>query len=170
MAQQKKFDIVPHYTIVSQMYLVRVEKVMLDSDLAELYTVPVKRLKEAVRRNRIRFPKDFLFELTEDEYRSLRTQIATLKRGKHSKYLPFAFIEQGVAMLSGVLRGPRAVAVHVQMMRTFVQLRRWLSTHKELERKLDQMERRYDGQFKIVFDAIRLLMKEESAPKHKLGF
>ncbi len=170
MAQQKKFDIIPHDTIVSQIYFVRGEKVMLDVDLAELYGIETKVLKQSVKRNINRFPADFMFPLTRDEFQSLRSQFVTLKRGEHSKYLPFAFTEQGVAMLSGVLRSPRAVAVNVQIMRTFAQLRRWLSTHKELERKLDHMERRYDGQFKIVFDAIRLLMKEESAPKHKLGF
>jgi len=108
--------------------------------------------------------------LTKEEYDSLRSQFGTLKRGEHSKFLPYAFTEQGVAMLSGILKSKRAIEVNVEIMRTFVKLRQWLSSYKELERKLDSMEKKYDGQFKVVFEAIRLLMKEESKPKHKIGF
>ncbi len=151
-------------------YLIRGHKVILDSDLAELYGVETRVLKQAVRRNKNRFPADFMFELTKEENGSLRSQNVTLKRGGHSKYLPFAFTEQGVAMLSSVLNSDKAVQVNIEIMRAFVRLREILSSHKDLKRKLLALEKKYDEQFQIVFEAIRALMKEEEKPKRKIGF
>lgn len=127
---------------------------MLDRDLAELYDVETKRINEQVRRNPKRFPDDFMFQLTEEEAESLRSHFATLKsgRGKHRKYLPYAFTEQGVAMLSSVLNSDRAIEVNVQIMWAFVKLREMLSTHKDLARKLADMEKKYDAQFYPVRD------------------
>ena len=132
---------------------------MLDADLAELYGVSVKRLNEQVRRNIKRFPVDFMFQLTREEHDSLRSQIATLKgrRGEHRKYLPYVFTEQGVAMLSGILNSERAIRVNIEIMRAFVRLRQMLASNAQLARKLDALEKKYDAQFKLVFDAIRQL-------------
>jgi len=143
---------------------------MLDFDLAVLYCVETRVLKQAVRRNIKRFPLDFMFELTQDEYRSLRSQFVTLKRGQHSKYPPFAFTEQGVAMLSGILNSDRAINVNIAIMRTFVQLRKLLKTHKELADKIDKLEQKYDKQFKIVFIALKQLIKEEKKPRPRIGY
>ena len=158
---------------------------MLDRDLAELYGVTTKRLNEQVRRNRERFPGDFMFQLSWEETRelernapltncgresSLRSQNATLEAGAHIKYRPCAFTEQGVAMLSSVLRSTRAVQVNIEIMRVFVQLRRMLASHEELARKLAQMEKKYDAQFKVVFDVIRQLMNPPESPKAKEPF
>ncbi len=155
--------------IVSQIHFIRGEKVILDADLAMLYGVEVKQLKRAVKRNIDRFPVDFMFELTNEEQKNLRYQFGTSSWGG-SRYKPFAFTEQGVAMLSGILNSKRAIEVNIEIMRTFVKLRQWLSSHKELEKKLNQLEKKYDENFKIVFEAIRLLMKEEQKPKHPIGF
>jgi len=127
-----------------------------------------KVLKQAVRRNITRFPEDFMFELTEEENRALRSQNATLKRGQHSKYRPFVFTEQGVAMLSSVLNSERAIQVNILIMRAFTQLRQMLSTHEELKRKIEAMEMKYDRQFRVVFDAITQLIDIESEPKKKI--
>ena len=147
-------------------------KVMLSTDLAELYGVSPKVLVQAVKRNLERFPQDFMFQLTPEEARALRSQIVTLEtgRGKYAKYLPYAFTEQGVAMLSSVLRSRRAVLVNIAIMRAFVRLRELLATHKDLARRLDDLERKYDVQFKAVFDAIRELMKPADPPKRRIGF
>jgi hypothetical protein len=165
-------ELIPVEIIERKNYLIRDHKVMLDSDLAELYGVETKRINEQVRRNPKRFPDDFMFQLTEEEAESLRSHFATLKsgRGKHRKYLPYAFTEQGVAMLSSVLNSDRAIDVNVQIMRTFVKLREMLSTHKDLARKLADMEKKYDTQFKVVFDAIRQLMKPDEPKKKPIGF
>lgn len=161
---------------------IRDERVMLDSDLASLYAVETKALNQAVKRNRSRFPVDFMFRLTRAEFddlrrqsgtSSLRSQFATLKRGrgKHRKYLPYVFTEQGVAMLSSVLRSQRAVKVNIEIMRTFVRLREMAITHADLARRLDGLESRYDSQFKVVFEAIRQLMEPSSSrPRPKIGF
>lgn len=145
---------------------------MLDADLADLYQVPTKVLNQAARRNKDRFPTDFMFQLTAEEFSALRSQIVTLDsgRGRHRKYLPYAFTEQGVAMLSSVLRSKRAVSVNIEIMRAFVRLRELLATHKDLANKLEMLERKYDAQFKVVFDAIRELMKPPVANKRKIGF
>jgi hypothetical protein len=150
--------------------LLRGYKVILDSDLAQLYELEVKQLKRQVRRNRDRFPADFMFELSKQEYKSLRRQFGTLKRGEHSKYLPYAFTEQGVAMLSSVLNSKRAVQVNIGIMRAFVQLRQLLASNRQLARKLNALEKKYDAQFKIVFDTIRQLMTPPEPNKRKIGF
>ena len=145
---------------------------MLDSDLAELYGVEIKVLNQAVKRNIERFPVDFMFQLTTEESELLRSQIVTLEtgRGKHRKYLPYAFTEQGVAMLSSVLKSERAINVNIGIMRSFVRLRQMLSSNATLARKLAALEKKYDLQFKAVFDAIRQLMAPPSKPKREIGF
>jgi hypothetical protein len=150
--------------------LIRGHKVLLDRDLAELYGVETRVLKQAVRRNMSRFPDDFMFELTKEEHDSLRSQNVTLKRGQHSKYLPFAFTEQGVAMLSSVLNSGRAIEVNIEIMRAFVRLRQMLDAHKDLRRKLARLEEKYDDQFKIVFEAIAELMAPTEESQKKIGF
>ncbi len=146
----------------------------MDNDLAVLYDVEAKQLKRQVRRNIKRFPDDFMFELTRKEYQDfLRCQIGTLKRGGHSKYLPYVFTEQGIAMLSGVLNSRRAILVNIQIMRAFVNLRREILTYAGLKRKIEAMENKYDTQFKIVFEAIKKLLKPspiEEKPKRRIGF
>jgi hypothetical protein len=145
---------------------------MVDLDLAQLYNVTTKALNQAVKRNRRRFPADFMFRLTwEETNRLLRSQFVTLKRGQHFKYRPHAFTEQGVAMLSSVLRSDRAIQVNIAIMRAFVRLWEILATHKDLARKLEEMERKYDSQFQIVFEAIRQLMAPPPPEKKKrIGF
>ena len=152
--------------------LLRGQKVILDRDLADLYEVDAKVLNQAVKRNLDRFPEDFMFQLTAEESARLRSQFVTLKpgRGQHRKYLPYAFTEQGVAMLSSVLRSKRAVMVNVEIMRAFVRLRQILGAHADLARKLAALERKYDSQFKAVFDAIRELMTPPPAKKRPIGF
>ena len=155
-------------TIQNRIYEIRGQKVLLDFDLAELYETETKRLKEAVRRNIDRFPSDFMFELTKDEYNTLRTQFATLDnrgRGKHSKYRPFAFTEQGIAMLASVLRSPKAIEVNIQIVRAFVFLRKYALSHSELTRKLQELETKYDKQFNDIFEAINFLLQKDSAQK-----
>lgn len=151
--------IVPLEIIEQKIFLIRGHRVMLDKDLAELYEVTTGHLNRAVARNLDSFPPDFMFQLSEDEYKSLRCQSGILKRGTHSKYLPRVFMEQGVSMLSSVLKSKRARQVNIQIMRAFVRLRQLLSTHKELARKLEELEKKYDAQFKTVFDAIKALME-----------
>lgn len=145
---------------------------LLDSDLAAMYGVDVKVLNQAVKRNRARFPADFMFRLTRTEALSLRSRFVTLERGRgrHRKYLPHAFTEQGVGMLSSVLRSGRAVQVNIRIMRAFVDLRRMLQAHDDLIRKLDALERKYDGQFAVVFEAIRELMSPPRRTARPIGF
>ncbi|MBI5731234.1 MAG: ORF6N domain-containing protein [Ignavibacteriales bacterium] len=156
--------------VVSLIRYFRGQKVILDSDIAQLYGVETKRLKEAVRRNIERFPHDFMFKLSREEYASLRSQIASLKRGQHSKYLPFAFTEQGVAMLSSILNSKRAIQVNIAIMRAFVELRKMIDANKELLARIEKLEEKYDSKFQIVFEAIKELMKEDEKPKNKIGF
>ncbi|MDD5072855.1 MAG: ORF6N domain-containing protein [Candidatus Omnitrophica bacterium] len=163
-------EIVARELIEQKIFWIRGRKVMLDKDLAELYGVPTKRLKEQVNRNMARFPEDFLFQLTWQEAEISRSQIATLKQGRNIKYLPYAFTEQGVAMLSSVLNSERAIEVNITIMRTFVKMRRLLETHKGLLRKIEEMEKKYDYQFKVVFEIIKNFIKEEEKPKRKIGF
>jgi hypothetical protein len=145
---------VPIERIEKSILLIRGQKVMLDKDLAELYGVETRVLKQAVKRNVKRFPIDFMFELTKEEHQSLRSQIVILKRGQHSKYLPMAFTEQGVAMLSSVLNSERAIEVNILIMRAFVKLREMVASHEDLMRKVEEMEKKYDHQFQVVFEAI----------------
>ena len=152
--------------------LVRGQKIMLDHDLAGLYGVSTKALKQAVRRNIDRFPSDFMFELTHLESANLRSQFVTSSSPQWggARYKPMAFTEQGVAMLSSVLRSKRAVQVNIEIMRAFVRLRQMLSAHKDLERKLAALEKKYDRQFRVVFEAIRALMAPPEPKKKKIGF
>ena len=148
--------------IQSRIYEIRGQKVMLDFDLAELYEVETKRLKEQVRRNIERFPADFMFELTKEDVQVLRSQIATLEKGKgkHSKYPPYAFTEQGVAMLSTVLHSEKAIEVNIAIMRAFVFIRQYALSHKDLTEKLKELESKYNKQFKDVYEALNLLLAE----------
>lgn len=187
-------------SIAPMVHWLRHEKVMLDSDLAELYGVPTKVLNQAVKRNIGRFPQDFMFQITEVERDDLRSRIVILKGGdqnqdsqtvaskpasagmnrsqivtgsqKHRdpRNLPYAFTEQGVAMLSSVLRSERAVEVNIAIMRTFVQLRRLMDSNSDLARKIAEMEEKYDGQFQVVFDAIRQLIAPAAKPAREMGF
>lgn len=168
-------DLIPHEQIEKSILLLRGQKVMLDSDLARLYGVDTRTLNQAVRRNRDRFPSDFMFRLTSEEAQSLRSQIVILKpgRGEHRKYLPCAFTEQGVAMLSSVLRSKRAARVNIAVMRAFVKLRELVGAHKELAGKLAELERRvasHDGHITSLFDAIRQLMKPQPSKPRRIGF
>lgn len=149
--------------------MIRGAHVLLDADLAALYGVTVKALNQAVRRNRSRFPADFVFQLTEEESAALRSQIVTSKRGGR-RYRPFAFSEQGVAMLSSVLRSRRAIRVNVEIMRAFVRLRRMALSHEDLTRRIDALERRYDGQFARVFEALRALIRSGPGSRRRIGF
>lgn len=167
--KKKKTLPVPEETLESKIFLIRHKKVMLDRDLAILYGVETKRLKQQVNRNIERFPDDFMFQLTREEFNILKSQIATSSWGG-LRYLPYAFTEQGVAMLSSVLNSKRAIQVNIQIMRTFTKLREMLLTHKELKQKIESMERKYDYQFKIVFDAIKKLLEPSEKPKSKIGF
>jgi hypothetical protein len=165
--------LIPIEVIERRNLLMRGHKVMLDAHLAELYGVDTKALKRAVRRNRDRFPADFMFELTAREHAALRRQFGTLKRGEHMKYLPFVFTEQGVAMLSSILRSKRAVVVNIEIMRVFVRLREMLASNRELAHKLAELERKfgkYDEQIQAIFDAIRQLMSPPETPRKEIGF
>ena len=159
--------------IEKSIYIIRNTRVMLDSDLAVLYGVETRVLKQAVRRNKKRFPDDFMFELTIEENRALRSQNVILVRGKYSKYLPFAFSEQGVAMLSSVLNSERAIEVNIEIMRAFVRVRKMLGAHRELATKLKELENSiqdHDEQIQTIFEAIRQLMTPSEKPNKKIGF
>ncbi len=150
--------------IQHKIYTLRNQKVMLDFDLATLYQVETRVLKQAVRRNLKRFPTDFMFEITREEYNSLRSQIVTLNeksRGKHSKYLPFAFTEQGVSMLSSVLRSDIAIDVNISIIRAFVQLRKLALIHSDIDKKMSELEKKYDTQFKSVYEALNYLLEKD---------
>src|SRR5712692_8240879 len=159
---------------------VRGQRVILDADIAALYGVPVKVLNQAVHRNLTRFPSDFMFQLNPEDVESLksrfvisslRSQFVTSKKGRGGRRsLPYAFTEHGVAMLSSVLRSPRAIQVNIEIVRAFVKLRRMLASHAELARKLEALEQRYDAQFKVVFDAIRRLMTPQTPRPRPIGF
>lgn len=173
----KQTDLIPLEHISSKIYIIRNENVLIDNDLAELYGVETKVLKRAVRRNIERFPKDFMFTLTKKEYDSLRSQFGTLKRGRHSKYLPYAFTEQGVAMLSSVLNSEWAIKVNIAIMRAFVKMREYLQSNKKFARKLKQLEKetrekfaKQQEQITLIFEAIKQLMAEEKKPKRKIGY
>jgi hypothetical protein len=157
--------------IEKTIYLIRGEKVMLDRDLALLYEVETKVLNRAVKRNLQRFPSDFMFKLTAKEAENLRCQFGTssLSHGGR-RYLPYVFTEQGVAMLSSVLNSERAILVNIEIMRAFVKLRQMLSSNAELSRRLDELESKYDKQFRVVFDAIRHLMATPTRNRTEIGF
>jgi len=167
-----KSSLIPAERIEGAILLIRAQKAMLDEDLADLYRVENRSLIQAVKRNIERFPPDFMFQLTKSEWRALRSQIVISRSSRGGRrYPPYAFTEQGVAMLSSVLRSRRAVLVNVEIMRAFVRLRRILASHKALATKLSEMERKYDRQFKVVFDLIRELMESpDPKDRRRIGF
>lgn len=167
MAEER--SIVPAERIERSILLIRGQKVMLDADLAKLYAVETKALNRAVRRNMDRFPMDFMFQLSAEEFHGLRFHFGTSSWGGR-RYRPYAFTEQGVAMLSSVLNSPRAIQVNIEIMRAFVRLRAMLASHAELARKLEALERKYDAQFKVVFDAIRQLMAPPTPRRRPIRF
>ena len=160
--------------LATLIFLLRGEKVLLSQHLAELYGVSVSALNQAVQRNVGRFPDDFMFQLSDKEFAGLKSQIVISNRGGLRRALPYAFTEQGVAMLSSVLRSERAVEVNIAIMRTFVQLRRLMDSNRNLARRIEALEKRYDEQFATVFDAIKRLIAEDdsrkSRPKRSIGF
>ncbi len=168
--EKTKQAVIPMERIEAKIYLLRGEKVILSPDLAELYEVEPRVLVQAVKRNLERFPADFMFQLSVEEFADLKSQIVISSWGGARRARPYAFTEQGVAMLSSVLRSKRAVQVNVQIMRTFVRLRQMLTEHADLARKLATLEKKYDAQFKAVFDAIRQLMAPPPAPRRPIGF
>jgi hypothetical protein len=167
-------SLIPVELIERRIYLIRGQKVMLDTDLAELYQVQTFRLNEQVKRNRNRFPQDFMFQLTKEEAKSLTSQFARSKQGRGGRRtFPFAFTEQGVAMLSSVLKSDRAIQVNIVIMRAFVRLRELLSTHKSVLQRLDELERKYQGheaRIEVVFEAIRKLIEAPARAKRRIGF
>jgi hypothetical protein len=165
----KRQSLLPAKRIERSIFVLRGEKVILDSDIALLYGVETRTLVQAMKRNVDRFPPDFMFQLTPEEVENLRSQIVISSRGGR-RYLPYAFTEQGVAMLSSVLRSKRAVEINIEVMRVFVRLRRVMSTQTDLMRRLDELEQRYDAQFKVVFDALRKLMVPPGSGRKQIGF
>ena len=181
MEQLRTKESIPQEIIAKRIYLIRGMKVMLSTHLAEMYEVQVKVMIQAIKRNINRFPEDFMFQLTWDEMKSLRSQFVTLKnrkqgtskKGQHIKYLPYAFTEQGIAMLSSVLNSERAIQVNIAIMRAFVKLRGILSSRKELVSKLNELERKlekHDMEIGAIFEAIRQLMIPPEKPKRRIGF
>ncbi|MCX6633964.1 MAG: ORF6N domain-containing protein [Acidobacteria bacterium] len=161
---------VPIELIERRIYLIRGHKVMLDSDLADLYQAPTRAFNQAVKRNLDRFPDDFMFQLTKEEASLLRSQSVTSSWGGR-RYLPYAFTQEGVAMLSSVLSSPRAIKVNIAIMRVFVRLRQLADTHRDLAQKIAAMEKKYDTQFRVVFEAIKKLLDPPPAPaKRRIGF
>jgi phage regulator Rha-like protein len=161
--------IIPSERIISKIFIIRNRKVMLDKDLAELYKVKTKALNQAVKRNIKRFPPDFMFKLDKKELINLKSQIVTSSWGG-TRTEPFAFTEQGVAMLASVLSGDRAIEVNIQIVRTFTKLRELLATNEELQSKIMRMEQRYDKKLKEVFNVLKLLLDENDQPKEEIGF
>ena len=165
--------LIPVEVIAGKIFILRGHRVMLDRDLAELYGVKTKALNQAVKRNQDRFPEDFMFRLASEEATAvlaLRSQTVTLKRGQHLKYRPYAFTEHGILMLSSVVNSERAIQVNIEIMRAFVKLRQMLASNSELSRRLDELESKYDRQFKVVFDAIRQMMSPPIQNRKPIGF
>ena len=163
-------SIIPAEAIERKIYLIRGQKVILSMHLAELYGVETRVLNQAVKRNIERFPKDFMFKLTGNEFENLKSQVVISSWGGLRRGTPYAFTENGVAMLSSVLKSKRAIQVNIQIMRTFTRLREILLSHKELQRKIEEMEKKYDSQFEIVFDTINQLLTPQEPKKRKIGF
>ena len=170
IGEQMTDTLIPLETIERRIYMMRGHKVMLSTDLAELYEVEPRVLVQAVKRNVERFPDDFMFQLNDKEFENLKSQIVISSWGGLRRANPYAFTEQGVAMLSSILRSKRAIQVNIAIMRAFVKLRGIMSTHKDLARKLNEMEKKYDEQSKVVFDVIRQLMAPPQKPGRKIGF
>lgn len=162
-------NLIPQEIIQSKIIVLRGKKVMLDRDLAMLYGVETKVFNQAVKRNIQRFPKDFMFQITNQEFRGLMSQIVTSNRGGTRK-MPYAFTEHGILMLSSVLNSDRAIQVNIQIMRTFTKMREMLSGYEELKDNIADLEKKYDKQFKIVFDALHQLLMPPDEPKKKIGF
>jgi phage regulator Rha-like protein len=159
--------------ILEKIYVIRGQKVMLDRDLAEMYGVEVKRLNEAVKRNAIRFPEDFMFQLSKEEHDSLRSQIATLEKGKHPKYLPYVFTEQGVAMLSSVLNSETAIQVNIQIIRLFTKMKQLILDNKDLWMKIEKIEQhllKNDDEIRTIFAYLKKLLIPENKPRNPIGF
>ena len=174
MAKSNKVPTIPDELVMNKIYFVRGQKVMIDNDLADLYDVETKRLKEAVRRNFDRFPDDFMFELTQTEFDSLRSQFATSKTGRGgARYLPMAFTEQGVAMLSSVLNSETAIRVNIQIIRVFTKMRELLSTNKDILLQLEKMEKKltgHDEDIALIFNYLKQLLTPPQIPRNKIGF
>ena len=162
--------LVPVERIERRILAVRGEKVILDSELAALYGVSTKRLNEQVKRNRDRFPPDFMFQLTDEEAAALRSQFATSKGRGGRRYNPYVFTEHGAIMAANVLSSERAIQVSIHVVRTFIALRQYATSHQAISRRLDQMEKKYDHQFKVVFDAIRQLIEQPVKDTPRIGF
>jgi hypothetical protein len=167
---ENKTNLLPEEFILNKIHLIRGQKVIIDNDLAKLYEVETRVLKQQVKRNLERFPEDFMFELTQEENTALRSQIVILNRGQHSKYLPFAFTEQGIAMLSSVLNSSKAIEVNIQIMRTFVQLRKIASNYQDLVYKIEELEKKYDHNFKLVFKLINELINPPAPARNPIGY
>ena len=159
----------PMENVENRIYFVRRKKVMLDSDLAQLYGVSSKILIQAVKRNKERFPADFMYQLTSNEVTDLRSQFVTSKKGGRGgrRYAPYVFTEQGVAMLSSILNSPRAIAVNIEIMRTFVRIREVSISYDEIKQKIDELEKKYDMQFQVAFKAIKLLIDKIKGDENK---
>ena len=175
MAKSSKLVMIPDELLMNKIYLIRNQKVMLDRDLAELYGVETKVFNQAVKRNAVRFPGDFMFRLTNEEWIALRSQFVTLENGpgKHSKYLPFAFTEQGVAMLSSVLNSETAIHVNIRIIRVFTKMRELLLTHKDILLQLEKMETKLAGHnndIAVIFDYLKQLLNPPVTPRNKIGF
>lgn len=173
MAKNKSLAIIPDEIVMNKIYVIRGHKVMLDKDLAELYEVTTGNLNKAVKRNIKRFPDDFMFQLTPKEYESLRFQIGILNRGGHSKYMPYVFSEQGVAMLSSVLTSDRAIAVNIQIMRIFTRIRQMLMDNTELRLEIEKIKKKLDNHDKnmeIVFQYLDELIEKKEKPRKQIGF
>jgi len=156
--------------IIQRIFFIRMQKVIFDFDLAEMYGVETRVLKQSVRRNIDRFPKDFMFQLTKKELNEVITNCDNLMQLKYTPVLPMVFTEQGVSMLSTVIRSKRAIKINIAIMRAFVQMRQLLEGNKELAKKIVELEKKYDGQFKTIFTAIRSLIYEKSQPRERIGF
>jgi phage regulator Rha-like protein len=173
MAKAKPIVVIIEEKIVDKIHLIRGKKVMIDRDLAELYGVETKRLKEQVNRNLSRFPKHYMFELTQKEYESLRSQNATLKQGAHTKYLPYAFTEHGVLMLANVLKSARAIEMSIKVIDIFVKLREMLLTHKDILLKLELLEKQVvqnSEEIQTIFSALKQLLNPPQEPRKRIGF
>ena len=174
LQEMSKSVVIPDEVVISKIYLIRNHKVMLDIDLAELYQVETGRLNEQVKRNMDRFPKDFMFQLTKEEWESLCSQIAISKKGRGGRrYAPFAFTEYGVLMLSSVLNSDRAIQVNIQIMRIYTKLKEMLMDHKDILLKLEKLEKKvtkHDDNFKVVFTYLKELLNPNTEPLRKIGF
>ena len=167
---KKHLPILKEENIVNHIYFIRGEKLMIDVDLASLYGVETRVLKQAVKRNIKRFPEDFMFQLTDKEINWVVSQNVIPSKSYFGGAKPFVFTEQGIAMLSGILNSDRAIQVNIAIMRTFVQIRRLMQSHKDLADKIEKLEQKYDEQFKLIFNAIKQLIQKEAEPRRRIGY